>query len=131
MKRRSFIRSFTRDRSGAQAVEFAIIVPVLFAFLFGIFEIGRLTYEQNRIAAAATAGVRAVSLYGAANTAKINAAITAKLPYTAQISLSDKTFGGQAFKQIDVTYDFAFLIKFTPAWSGVTITATRYAPAFP
>ncbi len=129
MRSRNFLRKFGGNTSGAQAVEFAIIAPVLFAFMFGIFEIGRLTFEQNRVAAAAAAGARAVSLYGAADTTHITSAINAKLPYAAQIVLTDTTMGTQAFKKIDVTYDFAFLIKFSHQWSGVTITATRYAPA--
>lgn len=129
MRLKPFIRAFSRDRSGAQAVEFAIIAPVLFAFIFGIFEVGRLTYEQNRVAAAAAAGARAVSLYGGDDETHIEAAINSKLPYTADIDLSDTTFGGQAFKQIVITYDFDFLIKFAPGMNGVTITATRYAPA--
>ncbi|MGE0181638.1 MAG: TadE/TadG family type IV pilus assembly protein [Parvularculaceae bacterium] len=123
------LRSLSRCRSGAQAVEFAIIAPVLFAFIFGVFEVGRLTFEQNRVAAAAAAGARAVSLYGGADTVNITAAINGKLPYQAQISLTDTSLGGQSFKKIDVTYDFDFLIKFSKDWSGVTITATRYAPA--
>jgi Flp pilus assembly protein TadG len=130
MRSHNFIKRFSCDESGAQAVEFAIIAPVLFAFMFGIFEIGRLTFEENRVAAAAAAGARAVTLYGATDTTNITAAINSKLPYAAQIVLSDTTLGTQAFKKIDVTYDFAFLIKFSPQWSGVTITATRYAPAF-
>jgi Flp pilus assembly protein TadG len=128
MIRHSLIRVFGRDRNGAQAVEFAIIAPILFAFIFGTFEIGRLMYEQNRVAAAAAAGARAVTLYGGSDTVNIEAAINAKLPYTAVVALSDTTFGTQAFKKIDVTYDFDFLIKFNKNWSGVTITATRYAP---
>jgi len=129
MRMKSQFRAFAGENSGAQAVEFAIVAPVLLAFIFGVFEIGRLTYEQNRVAAAAAAGARAVSIYGATDTTHITAAITSKLPYTAQISLSDTTFGGQSFKKIDVAYDFDFLVKFSENWSGVTITATRYAPA--
>ncbi|MFZ5618541.1 MAG: TadE/TadG family type IV pilus assembly protein [Pseudomonadota bacterium] len=129
MKRRNFLRGFAGDRNGAQAVEFAIIAPVLFAFMFGVFEIGRLMYEESRVAAAAAAGARAVTLYGAADTTNIEAAINAKLPYAATITLTDTTFGTQPFKKIDITYDFDFLIQFNRGWSGVTITATRYAPA--
>jgi len=129
MRKLFSLRAFARDLSGAQAVEFAIIAPVLFAFMFGIFEVGRLTYEKNRVAAAAAAGARAVALYGASDTTHINAAINAKLPYTATIALSNTTFGGQSFKKIVITYDFDFLIKFAPGMSGVTISATRYAPA--
>lgn len=130
MIRPSVIRAFGRDRNGAQAVEFAIIAPILFAFIFGTFEIGRLMYEQNRVAGAAAAGARAVTLYGGDDTSNIEAAINAKLPYTAAVALTDTTFGTQTFKKIEVTYDFDFLIKFNKNWSGVTITATRYAPDF-
>ncbi len=126
----SRIGDFRCDRTGAQAVEFAIIAPVLFAFIFGTFEIGRVMYEQNRVAAAAAAGVRAVTLYGPSDITKIEDAINARLPYTAAISVTDTTFGTQPFKKIDVTYDFDFLIRFNKDWNGVTITATRYAPAF-
>lgn len=130
MRNRKILGVFARDKSGAQAVEFAIIAPVLFAFIFGIFEIGRLTYEQSRVAAAAAAGARAVSLYGASDETHIRAAINAKLPYTATVNFDTATFNGQAFKKIVISYDFDFLIKFSNNWRGVTITATRYAPAF-
>lgn len=129
MRNRTPFRAFARDSSGAQAVEFAIIAPILFAFIFGIFEVGRLMYEQNRISAAAAAGARAVTLYGADDEDAIEDAIEAKLPYTATIAFDDVSFGAQDFKKIDVTYDFDFLIKFSSTWSGVTITATRYAAA--
>jgi Flp pilus assembly protein TadG len=123
------VRNFARNKSGAQAVEFAIIAPVLFAFMFGIFEVGRLMFEQSRVAAAAAAGARAVAIYGASDTTHIEAEINAKLPYTATITLTDTTMGTQSFKKIDITYDFDFLIKLGNGWNGVTITATRYAPA--
>jgi Flp pilus assembly protein TadG len=121
--------SLLRSRDGAAAVEFAIIAPVIFAFLFGIFEVGRVMYEQNRVAAAAAAGARAVTLYGADDETAIEDAINAKLPYAATIEFEDLTLGSQEFKKIIITYDFDFLIKFTEGWSGVTISATRYAPA--
>lgn len=129
MRKLFAFREFTRDRSGAQAVEFAIIAPVLFAFIFGVFEVGRLTYEKSRLAAAASAGARAVTLYGGDDETHIEAAIDAKLPFDANVTFRDVDFGGQAFKEIVITYNFAFLIKLTPGLSSVTITATRYAPA--
>lgn len=129
MRPLSALRALARDRSGAQAVEFAIIAPILFAFIFGVFEIGRVMYEQNRVAGAASAGVRAVTLYGASDESAITAAINARLPYTATVTYQTVMMGTQPFKKIDVSYDFDFLIKLTPAWSGVTLSTTRYAPA--
>lgn len=127
-------QSFAGDRRGAAAIEFAIVAPVLFAMLFGVFEIGRLMYEQSKAAAAASAGARAAAIYGADDDDSIEAAIEAR--YSAadinklDITISDETFGAQAFRRIDVVYDFDFLIHFSDAWSGVTITETRYAPDF-
>ena len=127
-------QSFDKDRRGAAAIEFAIVAPVLFAMLFGVFEIGRLMYEQSKAAAAASAGARAAAIYGANDDDSIEAAIEAR--YSAadidklEVTISDETFGAQAFRRIDVVYDFDFLIRFSDAWSGVTITETRYAPDF-
>jgi Flp pilus assembly protein TadG len=129
MRANPLLRCFAREADGAQAVEFAIIAPILLASMFGVFEVGRMMYEQNRVAAAAAAGARAVAVYGADDEPNIEAAINARLPYAATIDLADVTFGAQSFKKIEVTYDFDFLIKFRPQWSGVTITATRYAAA--
>lgn len=134
MTRAGFISPFAADRRGAAAIEFAIIAPVLFAMLFGVFEIGRLMYEQSRAAAAAAAGVRAAAVYGAGDDASIEAAVEARYGSAQiadlQVTISDETFGAQAFRRIDVIYDFTFLIHFSDNWDGVTITATRYAPDF-
>jgi hypothetical protein len=46
------------------------------------------------------------------------------------VVVTPQTFGTQAFRRIDVTFDFDFLIHFSKDWNGVTITATRYAPDF-
>lgn len=125
---------FVFDRRGAAAIEFAIIAPVLFSMLFGVFEIGRLMYEQSRAAAAAAAGVRAAAIYGADADADIEAAIEARYQSDQQsnleVTITDETFGAQAFRRIDVVYDFVFLIHFSDDWNSVTITETRYAPDF-
>jgi Flp pilus assembly protein TadG len=43
------IRSMARDRSGATAVEFALLAPVLFMFLMGILEMGLALWMQNSL----------------------------------------------------------------------------------
>lgn len=131
-------RAFGRDARGAAAIEFAIIAPLLFAMLFGVFEIGRLMYEQSRASAAAAAGARAAAIYAAEDdddvVSAIEAAVEARYPSSMianlTVAVNDQTFGAQAFRRIDVTFDFNFLINFSKDWSGVTITATRYAPDF-
>ena len=47
------------NRSGAAAVEFALCLPVLFAFVFGILEFSRVTQLQQSVRLAAFEGARA------------------------------------------------------------------------
>ena len=49
---------FVRDRAAATAAEFALVVPLLLLFLFGIIDVGRLMWEWNRAEKATQMGVR-------------------------------------------------------------------------
>ena len=51
-------RRAARDRSGAAAVEFALIAPVLFLLTLGIIEVGMILLEWHRIGEAARDGAR-------------------------------------------------------------------------
>ncbi len=46
------------NRRGTAAVEFAIVVPIFIAFVFGIFEFGRLVMVQQLITTASREGAR-------------------------------------------------------------------------
>jgi hypothetical protein len=78
--------------------------------------------------------MRAAVVFGAGDDASIEAAVGARFPSSQianlQVTITDQTFGTQAFRRIDVSYDFDFLIHFSDNWNGVTITATRFAPDF-
>src|SRR5690242_5544437 len=52
------IRNLIRDRSGASAAEFAMVLPLLLIFLFGIIDAGRWIWTYNRAEKAAQMGVR-------------------------------------------------------------------------
>lgn len=43
----SFLRKLGRDRRGVTIVEFAIVCPVLFLFIFGVLDIGHGLYMQS------------------------------------------------------------------------------------
>jgi Flp pilus assembly protein TadG len=47
-----------RERRGAAAIEFAMVLPVLLALLFGIIEYGWIFFQQSNILAAAREGAR-------------------------------------------------------------------------
>jgi len=52
-------RSLRLDRSGASAAEFALVLPLLILFLFGIIDGGRYLWEVNKAEKATQAGARA------------------------------------------------------------------------
>jgi hypothetical protein len=52
----------TPERTGAVAVEFAIVAPVLLACLFGLIELGRAFEMQNLLEVAAREGARFASM---------------------------------------------------------------------
>jgi Flp pilus assembly pilin Flp len=54
----NFLRRFARDRAAASAAEFALVLPLLILFLFGIIDVGRLMWEWNRAEKATQMGVR-------------------------------------------------------------------------
>lgn len=66
-------RIFRRNRRGASAVEFALVAPVFFLFVFGMIEYGRLVMVQQVLTNATREGARRAVLEGATNTAVINA----------------------------------------------------------
>ena len=51
-----------RDRRGASAAEFALVLPLLLFFLFGIIDGGRLMWMSNRAEKAAQMGARYVAV---------------------------------------------------------------------
>ena len=62
MKLRAALRTFSRDRAGASAVEFALIIGPFLVLVFGVFEFGRWYWTQNAIQQAAISGARCMGI---------------------------------------------------------------------
>ena len=52
-----------RDESGATALEFVLILPLLLALIFGLIDFGRIGFVQVSVTAASREGARFSSLY--------------------------------------------------------------------
>jgi Flp pilus assembly protein TadG len=63
-----------RDERGAAVLEFAIVLPLLVLFVFGIVEFGRAYSARIELTAAVREGARAAALGGDATTSTKNAA---------------------------------------------------------
>ncbi|MBT8473319.1 MAG: pilus assembly protein [Marinicaulis sp.] len=126
--------NFPSDRKGTPALEFALIAPLFFAVVFGTFELGRGMYDKNRVAAAAALASRSLAMNPSATDSELETKILDKLddfdPNDVTITLTNETIASHDFKKIEISYDFEYLINFGSHFSGVTITATRYAPMY-
>jgi Flp pilus assembly protein TadG len=54
----NLIRRLASDHTAATAAEFAMVVPLLILFIFGIIDVGRLMWEWNQAEKATQMGVR-------------------------------------------------------------------------
>jgi Flp pilus assembly protein TadG len=80
-----------RNETGAAAVEFALVASILFLFVFGIIEFGRIFSELEVLNSAAREGARAAAVRGDAE--DVETAVTdAAVPYALDSTpAADKT----------------------------------------
>jgi Flp pilus assembly protein TadG len=124
-----FIR-IRRNQDGAAAIEFAIAVPVLVMFIWGIYQIGLLFWASAGMQHALGEGARYATLC-------LNPSPTCTIPSDAQIQtkISSKVFGtdngtftvatpvtGAGFKTLSVSYTTATNFLFM---TGPTVTLTH------
>ena len=75
MQRADRIDGTPRGRSGAAAIEFALVTPLLAILLGGVVEIGMSAYQAMQTQAAVEAGVLYAIEHGASNIAAIGQAV--------------------------------------------------------
>ncbi len=93
MKLDNPLRSHRKNRRGAAAVEFAVVAPVFFLFVFGMIEFGRMVMVQQILTNASREGARLAVLDGTQ---------TADVVDTVTSYLSNSSIGSAA---VDVTPD--------------------------
>ena len=103
-------RPLARRDSGAAAVEFAIMLPLLLLILFGIIDFGRALNAQVTITQAAREGARLTALNQPNVTSRTQAAATGLSGVGVTIVSSCPTGSGPtANADVKVTYTFQFV----------------------
>jgi len=118
-----------RCQRGAAAIEFAIAVPILIVFIYGIFQVG-LLYEANAgMQHALGEGARQASLYDSSTTDHVPTDTSIKAKMNAKLfGTNDGTFtvsdpvNGTGYKTLTISYTRQMNFLFMP---GPNVTLTR------
>jgi Flp pilus assembly protein TadG len=122
---------------GQTAVEFALVIPVMLLFMFGIFEVGRTFFNNEAIATAARDGARAGAIHTGQTQAQIQtlvaAAVAANTPGITQSALTvvalcqgtADSSGNKCIQNniVDVTVTYPYHIGVMQFSKGGTLTA--------
>jgi Flp pilus assembly protein TadG len=129
------------DEEGSSLVEFAISIPVLLTFFFGLIQVCIATYTRSALSECAREGTRYAMVHGATCQTPSNASctLTAAAMNTYVSSSTWPNVGGGAMTvnttypdgnenpgsrvQVTVTYAFPFRVPMIPA-STLTMTST-------
>lgn len=124
------------NRRGATMVEFAVVAPVFFIMVMGIFEFGRALMVQSLLTSAAQLGARAGTL-GSAQTSDVTTAVDNYLNSVSVVGAStsvspnppSSAYTGQ---NVTVTVSIPYTrVSWLPApkyLANVTLTSTALAP---
>jgi len=131
------IRSKTRifwyfkSSKGQALVEFAFVLPILIAFLFGTIEFGRVMWAQQVLSNASRAGVREAVLSGTKTTTTINTSIKTALTNTGVKNVVDsqivwKVSGSVVTDVNTVTQNLPITLSISVPISQVTLSGITY-----
>jgi Flp pilus assembly protein TadG len=128
------IRKLHSDENGASLVEFAIALPVLVAFIWGIFQCGLLFQANAGMQHALGEAARTATIWPYPGDTAVTNTVTAKKFGTyngtlAPLQITDNTTGSGATlkvvsKDLTVTYTHTLRFLFLPART-VTLTKTK------
>ncbi len=139
------IRAFSQARSGATAVEFAIVAVPLVLLSFGVVEYGRLEWTRQALEDAAVSGARCMGVLNSSCAASGAYNATSASSYvinraagwgvaltTAQVTLNNNSScaGVAGFSQVSIAYTFASPVAalISLSTSGVPVSATACFP---
>jgi Flp pilus assembly protein TadG len=140
------LHSLLRARGGATAVEFALVLPMFLALVFGSIEFGRLLWAKEALQETAIAGARCVAIAqgsgqthspcasGGTTTYIQNIATGWGITLASIIPTTSASCGGTSgFSQVTLTSTFNSVVPKLVQLSagGLTLTATACYPNNP
>jgi Flp pilus assembly protein TadG len=129
----STVTRFKKREKGSSVVEFAVVLPILLAFLFGILEFGRVMMVCHTLNNAARAGARIAVLPGADNSAVLNAinselsgsGLTMDVIEFSPSDVEDADRDDPVTVSVKINYDsIGFVTGFFPMLNGVQFKGT-------
>lgn len=122
-----------RSESGASAVEFALLLPVLMMILFGIIEFGLALYRQAILTNASREGARlgivlsVPPITNAAVDAKIDAYLTAAGINPGTVTRTPPVLTGGTGSNVTVTLTLPYTYAVLPGLTSITPTINLVA----
>lgn len=116
-----------RNESGAAAVEFALVVPLLLLLLLGIVEFGRVFNAQMQVTAAAREGVRVMAIQKQVDASIATAVAGAPGLSPALASGQVSIMPGSCTTNIDATVTVTYSLDLVAGLFGKSIPLTGRA----
>jgi Flp pilus assembly protein TadG len=120
--RRQSLRRQSKPRSGASAVEFAVVAPVFFLVVLGIIEFGRMVMVQQVITNAAREGARIAVLDGS-TTVKVTQRVN---DYLSAARLAGATINVSPSPPSSAKYDEPVSVEVRIPFSAVSALARPF-----
>jgi hypothetical protein len=116
------LRRLGPNRSGAAAIEFAIVSMALILVCLGVIELGRGLQLRNELSFAADFGARKIltdmTISNEALEEEVRAAFRRGEPERLEVSIGAETVDGVDFRTVALSYPFTLLL---PGLAGDTI----------
>lgn len=114
-------RALAGDVSGASAVEFGMIAPLLIILLFGVFQVGWALHCASSVRYALDESARALSIDSNLTASEVEAAMRARLEELAdpEISVSiseDSATPGLIITNLHALYVHSLAVPMLPVW---------------
>ncbi len=118
-------------RLGSVAIEFAVLLPVFLALIYGLFEFARIAWTQSTLEYAVEEAARFAMVNPTAEATKItdvaNDRATGLDAAEIQFTVTFETLGGGQFVKVDGTYNFVPIVKIV-GLGTFDITSTARMP---